>query len=142
MLLSSLYAFKDTVATTGDTEVLQIEADAGFVSDVLDLVDDDIADGGGELFLNVHCIEVDGSLAADVNITLNLEGSEAGTTFQTFATKLYNTSVGNADHTAIAVGPCMKVPLAPGLPRYLRVSGTPAATITNGVAFKAFISTS
>jgi hypothetical protein len=137
MFLSSLYAFTDDTAG----EELIIDAGTDFVSDVLDLQAADINNGGGEVYLNLYCLEVDDDVAGDVDITFLFEKSILGSTFQTFASKIVNCTVGNADHDLLAVGQLVKMQLPEDLPRYLRITSS-SASITGTATFKAFLSTS
>jgi hypothetical protein len=142
MYLSSLYAFKDTVSVAGDTEDLVVDNSTDFASDVLDLVAANINNGGGELYLNLQCVQVSASLTADKDLEIKVEESSNGTDFTPWLS--HKLSTDGTGFPIIAVGPVLKTPLKENLKRYLRVSSVVETGLgSNKTAkFKAFLSTS
>ncbi len=137
MLISNLYHLTDT---SGATEDQVVSVAVASQSDVMDLQAAGLPEGR-DLWLNVICSAKHATLAADVNLTIIAEESDAGATFQTFAQKIVNTSVGDVDADLLAIGGGMRIKLPGTLRKYLRVTITPAASITNTATFKAFITT-
>lgn len=142
MLLSSLYAFKDTVSVAGDTEDLVVTDSTDFTSDTLDLERANINDGGGELYLNIHCIQVSASLTADKDLTIEVKESADDSTYTPWVKHMLSTD--GTVHPIIAVGPVLKVPLKIGMKRYLQVNSTVETGLGSEktAKFKAFLSTS
>lgn len=141
MLLSSLYAFTDTVSDV-TSENLTVTDSTDFVSNTLDLEAADINDGGGQLYLNIHCVQVSASLTADKDLTIAVNESSDDSTFTPWLS--HKLSTDGTGYPIIAVGPVLKVPLKTDLKRYLQV----ASTVETGLGsaktakFNAFISTS
>lgn len=139
MFLSALYAITDG---SGTTEELVVDNATDFVSDVFDLSSANINDGGGELYLNIHCVDVDSSLTADKDLEIKVEESAAGSVFTPWIS--HKLSTDGTVYPIIAVGQVLKVALKEGLKRYIRVSSVVETGLGSNktATFKAFISTS
>jgi hypothetical protein len=141
MFLSSLYAFTDTVSDV-ISEDLTVTDSTDFVSDTMDLQAANINNGGGDIYLNIHCTQVSASLTADKDLTIAVNESSDDSTFTPWLT--HKLSTDGTGFPIIAVGPVLKVQLKDNVKQYLQV----ASTVETGLGsqktakFNAFLSTS
>jgi len=139
MFLSSLYAIKNEA---GNSEDLIVDNSTNFTSSNLDLVRAGINDGGGNLYINLQCMQMSASPTADKDLELIIEESVDGTTFTPWVS--HKLSTDGTVFPIIAPGPVLKTPLKEKLARYLRVRSVVETGLGSSktATFKAFISTS